>query len=133
MGDGFDLTQTSCTSGSASTATPLPDFTWSPESMAAHDARFASDGNEGRLVCVPPQDATWDSWERHPAGEEVVFLLSGRVDVVQEIDGVRTRHGAAAGPGVGQPAERVAHRAGTRARAGVVHHPGQRDGGPGRS
>ena len=33
-----------------------------------------------------PQDATWDSWERHPAGEELVLLVSGRVDLVQEID-----------------------------------------------
>ena len=33
------------------------------------------------------QDETWDAWERHPAGEEVVVLLSGRVDVVQDLDG----------------------------------------------
>jgi uncharacterized cupin superfamily protein len=33
------------------------------------------------------QDATWDSWERHPGGEEVVVLLSGRVDLVQELGG----------------------------------------------
>ena len=46
-----------------------------------------ADGGEGRLVCVLPQEETWDSWERHPAGEEVVVLLSGRVDLVQELDG----------------------------------------------
>ncbi len=87
MTDAFDLTQTFVHLGIGATATPLPDFSWAPESMEALHARFASDGREGRLVCVLPQDATWDSWERHPAGEEVVFLLSGRVDLVQEIDG----------------------------------------------
>lgn len=49
--------------------------------------RFVSDGREGRLVCITPQSATWDTWERHPAGEEVVVLLSGRVDLVQDFDG----------------------------------------------
>ena len=56
--------------------------------MEAYRKRFADDGPEGRLVCVIAQDATWDGWERHPAGEELVFLLSGHVDLVQELDGV---------------------------------------------
>ncbi len=37
-------------------------------------------------MCIVEQDATWDTWERHPAGEEVVVLLSGRIDVVQDLD-----------------------------------------------
>ena len=60
------------------------------DTSAAYQERFAGDGDEGRLVCVIPQEATWDSWERHPAGEEVVVLLSGRVDLVQELDGQNT-------------------------------------------
>jgi mannose-6-phosphate isomerase-like protein (cupin superfamily) len=83
----FDLSRTFVHLGQGSTATPLPDFTWSQEHVEAYRNRFASDGSEGRLVCVIAQEATWDGWERHPAGEEVVFLISGRVDVVQEIDG----------------------------------------------
>jgi mannose-6-phosphate isomerase-like protein (cupin superfamily) len=65
----------------------LPDFEWSAEHVEAYRRRVATDGKEGRLVCVMEQDATWDGWERHPAGEEVVFLISGRVDVVQELAG----------------------------------------------
>ncbi len=38
-------------------------------------------------MCLLPQEASWDSWERHPAGEELVVLISGRIDVVQELDG----------------------------------------------
>jgi mannose-6-phosphate isomerase-like protein (cupin superfamily) len=87
MGDAFNLSDVFIHLGVGARATPLPDFTWSPEYLAAYQERFASDGAEGRLVCVLAQDATWDSWERHPGGEEVVVLLSGRVDLVQELDG----------------------------------------------
>ncbi len=83
----FDLSRTFVHLGSGSTATPLPDFAWTPEYMATYRARSAGDGGEGRLVCVVAQDATWDVWERHPSGEELVVLLSGRVDLVQELDG----------------------------------------------
>ncbi len=86
-GDPFDLTHTFVHLGHGATATPLPDFEWSAEHVEAYRRRFAADAREGRLVCVIAQDATWDGWERHPAGEEVVYLLSGRVDIVQDIDG----------------------------------------------
>ncbi len=88
MSDGpFDLSRTFVHLGLGATATLLPDFSWSAEQIESYRARFAADGKDGRLVCVITQEATWDSWERHPAGEEVVFLISGRVDVVQDIGG----------------------------------------------
>lgn len=87
MTEGFDLAETYVHLGLGATATPLPGFTWSHEYLAAYEERFSGDGKEGRMVCILPQDATWDAWERHPAGDEVVVLLSGRVDVVQELDG----------------------------------------------
>jgi mannose-6-phosphate isomerase-like protein (cupin superfamily) len=86
MADPFDLSKTFIHLGLGVTATPLPDFEWSQTFMEAYGTSTASDGDEGRLVCVVEQDATWDSWERHPAGEEVVYLISGRVDVIQELD-----------------------------------------------
>src|SRR5262245_13003439 len=83
----FDLSRTYIQLSPGSKATPIPDFEWTPAFMERFAADFASDGDEGRLGCVVDQGATWDTWERHPAGEEVVVLLSGRVDVIQEIDG----------------------------------------------
>ena len=82
----FDLARTFVQLGSGSTATPLPGFAWTQEYMEAYRGRYAADA-EGRLVCVVAQDATWDVWERHPGGEELVYLLSGRVDLVQDIGG----------------------------------------------
>ena len=77
--------------GLGATARPLLDFGWTPEQMAAYGASTAGDGAEGRLVLLDTQAQTWDSWERHPAGEEVVLLLSGRVDLIQDLDGEHRR------------------------------------------
>jgi mannose-6-phosphate isomerase-like protein (cupin superfamily) len=48
------------------------------------------DLNEGRLVCVfhVEQPSDWQHWEMHPAGEEIVALLSGAVDLVLQHGGV---------------------------------------------
>lgn len=83
----FDLSQTFVHLGLGVRAVPVPDFEWTPAFLDRYSQRFASDGDEGRLVCVVAQAATWDTWERHPAGEELVVLLGGRVDLIQDLDG----------------------------------------------
>jgi len=39
------------------------------------------------LVSCYTFDKDWDSWEIHPAGDELVILMSGRVTFVIEFDG----------------------------------------------
>lgn len=87
----FDLLSSVIHLGLGATAVPLRDFGWSAEELEAYSDRFAGDGDEGRLVVMGHQDASWTSWERHPAGEEVVVLLSGRAELIQELDGVERR------------------------------------------
>lgn len=87
MSDAFDLSRTFVHLGLGVRAVPVPDFEWSPEFLAGYERTFAGASDEGRLVCVVRQAGTWDTWERHPAGEELVVLLSGRVDLVQDVDG----------------------------------------------
>jgi len=84
--EAFDLSRTfvHLGLGHGPTATPLPDFSFTPECLAEYAEGFAKDGTDGRLVCVFEQDRTWDSWERHSGGEEVIYLISGRVHLVQE-------------------------------------------------
>ncbi|HEY8946312.1 MAG TPA: hypothetical protein VIM73_18805 [Polyangiaceae bacterium] len=41
----------------------------------------------GRLVSIHETQSDWDSWEIHPAGDEVVLLLRGRARFIQELDG----------------------------------------------
>ncbi|WP_426165316.1 cupin domain-containing protein [Pseudoduganella sp. R-32] len=41
----------------------------------------------GRLVSTYDFSEDWASWEQHPAGEEVVALISGAIQFVLEVDG----------------------------------------------
>jgi mannose-6-phosphate isomerase-like protein (cupin superfamily) len=38
----------------------------------------------GYFVGVYRMTKDWTSWERHPAGDELVFVVSGKVDLVME-------------------------------------------------
>lgn len=67
-------------------AVGLRQFTWDEEYLTGYEQRFAPDGDDGRLVAMFHQTEAWSSWERHPAGEEVVLLVSGRADLIQLID-----------------------------------------------
>lgn len=105
-----DLTTTPIHLGLGPTASPVDGFAWTPEALAAYDERFASDGDEGRLVTLGDMVASWDTWEVHPAGDEVVLVLSGRMRLIQEVDGTEPTEVAAGGyvingPGVWHTAD----------------------------
>ena len=40
------------------------------------------DLDHGRLMGSTEQSADWDHWERHPAGEEILVLMSGELELV---------------------------------------------------
>jgi uncharacterized cupin superfamily protein len=83
----FDLTRDFAHLGLGARVEILRGFEWSEEYLARYVADHADDGDDGRLVMIGSEAATWTSWERHPAGDELVVLLSGRCDVIQEIGG----------------------------------------------
>lgn len=62
-------------------------FDWDPEVLAAYGAAVAGDGAEGRLVMIFEGSGSGTHWERHPAGDEVVVCLSGRMTLTREFDG----------------------------------------------
>lgn len=113
----FELATTHVHLGTGGRATPLPDFAWTPEYLDAYEQRFAADGDEGRLVTTFRCETSWSTWERHPAGEEVVVLLSGRIDLVQRTGGGERRIALRAGQAVVNPTG-VWHTA-------DVHEPGE--------
>jgi mannose-6-phosphate isomerase-like protein (cupin superfamily) len=83
----LDLASTFLVLDRAHTATPVEV---TPTIWQELGERF--EGFEGRvLLSCFSFDKDWDSWERHPAGDEVVCLLSGDVTMVLEgrADGVR--------------------------------------------
>ena len=89
--------------GLGATAIPQPAFT-GMEWYAAYSERYAGDGAEGRLVGAYSFTEPWDSWEMHPAGDEVVLCLSGAMTLIQEFaDGRRATVEIAAGEYVINP------------------------------
>jgi quercetin dioxygenase-like cupin family protein len=58
---------------------------------AAYATRHAADGMEGRLVSMFTFEKSWDSWEVHPNGSEVVLCTAGEITLIQELDGQQKR------------------------------------------
>jgi mannose-6-phosphate isomerase-like protein (cupin superfamily) len=81
----FDLSSTFVHLGLGGTATELPDFEWTADFLDRYEAETRSDGPDSRLVVLSPQEEHWSTWERHPAGEEVVIQMSGRAVLIQDL------------------------------------------------
>lgn len=84
MSDAHDLTTNPIHLGLGSTAEVEPDFTGELDWYVGYIDRHAADGAEGRLVAMHRFDASWDSWEMHPHGSEVVLCVDGTLTVHQE-------------------------------------------------
>ena len=69
--------------GLGATAVAQPPFT-GMEWYAGYGQRHDADGAEGRLVSMYTFSEPWDSWEMHPAGDEVVICTSGAMTLHQE-------------------------------------------------
>lgn len=117
--------------GLGATAIPQPPF----DGMAWYEGygqRHDADGVEGRLVSAYYFAESWDSWEMHPAGDEVVICIAGSMVLTQEfpdgrIDTVRLGPGdyAINPPGVWHTAD-VEHPASAifiTAGEGTQHRP----------
>ncbi len=52
--------------------------------------RHDGDGAEGRLVSMYSFSESWDSWEMHPAGAELVVCTAGTITLIQEHNDGRT-------------------------------------------
>jgi mannose-6-phosphate isomerase-like protein (cupin superfamily) len=60
-----------------------PPFT-GMEWYESYGARHADDGAEGRLVSLYRFTESWESWECHPHGDEVVLCTAGSLTLHQE-------------------------------------------------
>ncbi len=69
--------------GLGATAVPQPPFT-GMDWYQGYGERHDTDGAEGRLVSMHRFSESWDSWEMHPSGDEVVLCLSGQMTLHQE-------------------------------------------------
>lgn len=69
--------------GLGATAIPQPPFT-GMDWYQGYGERHDKDGAEGRLMSMYRFTKSWDSWEMHPEGDEVVLCLSGQMTLHQE-------------------------------------------------
>lgn len=88
----FDLSATFVHLGLGASTTELPDFEFSSAYLRRHMVRFAKDRDEGRLVGIVDMDKSWGHWECHLGGDELVVVLNGRCEVIQDLgdDGLHT-------------------------------------------
>ena len=71
--------------GLGATAIVLPEFTGDMAWYETYGLGHGNDGKEGRLVSMHSFHESWDSWEMHPEGDEVVLCLSGAMTLHQEM------------------------------------------------
>lgn len=69
--------------GLGAAAMAEPEFT-GMDWYAGYTERHAADGREGRLVSFYRFTESWDGWEMHPRGAEVVLCLEGAITLHQE-------------------------------------------------
>ncbi|MFN3819301.1 cupin domain-containing protein [Blastomonas sp.] len=70
--------------GLGARAVPQPPMDGGADWYQAYEARAAGDGIEGRLVTQFSFDEPWTMWEMHPAGDEMVLCIAGRMTLHQE-------------------------------------------------
>lgn len=77
--------------GLGATAVVEPAMTGDLSWYEGYGERHGTDGKEGRLVSMHTFKSSWDMWEMHPVGHEVVVCTRGSMTLHQEApDGVVT-------------------------------------------
>jgi quercetin dioxygenase-like cupin family protein len=83
----FDLSRFPVHLGLGAVVVRQPEFTDPPTWYDRYGERTEADGVEGRLVSLHTFTESWDSWEMHPLGDELVVCVAGSMVLHQEIDG----------------------------------------------
>lgn len=79
-----DLTTHPIHLGLGATAEVEPAFTGEMSWYEGYGQRHGDDGREGRLVSMHTFTESWDVWEMHPVGSEVVLCTAGTITLHQE-------------------------------------------------
>lgn len=80
------------------------EYSGTPRWYQRYAERAAADGKEGRLVTMHSFTKSWDSWEMHPHGEELVICIQGMLTVIQEINGRHEKNRLRVGESIINPA-----------------------------
>ena len=90
--------------GAENPAVPIHDFGFDGPAFEAYIAQHCAPGAPGRLVMIESSPTDWPAWECHAEGDELVIVLDGEADFVQEIEGAERHMTVRAGSTVINPA-----------------------------
>lgn len=98
MSDAIEISSHPIHLGLGATAVVEPEFTGEMSWYGGYGERHADDGIEGRLVTMHTFTESWNEWEMHPSGSEVVLCIEGDITLHQErADGGRATVDLSAG------------------------------------
>ena len=104
----FDLSKSPIHLGSRmdaeNPAVPLHAFGFNGPAFEKYIAQHCAPGAPGRLVMIETSPTNWPVWDCHMEGDELVIILDGQADFIQEIDGVARQISVSAGSAVINPA-----------------------------
>ena len=84
MSNAFDISKTPIHIGDSQTVFALSNFTFDGQSFEQYIGEHCLDG-PGWLMMIEESPANWGSWERHPAGVEIVHVLRGSGTFFQDL------------------------------------------------
>lgn len=82
---------------------PLPDFGFDGPAFSAYIDEHCQDGEPGRLMMIESTPTDWPTWERHTDGDEIVFILEGAGEFIQDFSGNEVRTPITAGTAILNP------------------------------
>jgi quercetin dioxygenase-like cupin family protein len=93
----FDLSKSPIHLNESAPAAPQHGFGFNGPAFEAYMAKHCAPGAPGRLIMIETTPTNWPAWERHSEGDEIVIVLEGDGEFLQEIGGETKR--SAFGPG----------------------------------
>ena len=102
----FDLTKSPIhlnDAAGARPAVPIEGFGYDGPSFGAYVEAHCPEGDPGRLMMIETTPADWPAWEKHTDADEIVYVLSGRGEFIQDIDGEHVRIPVTAGQAIINP------------------------------
>lgn len=106
--------------GAGTPSVVLEDFTFDGPSFEAYIDQHCADDAPGRLIMVETTPVDWTTWECHAQGDEIVIVLEGEGDFIQQIDGAEERIPVSAGTALVNP-KGVWHTADVRASIRAIY------------
>ncbi len=87
----FDLSKSPIHLNTNAPAVPIENFGFNGPAFEAYIAKHCAPGAPGRLIMIETTPKDWPAWECHREGDEIVIVLEGEGEFLQELGGETKR------------------------------------------